>query len=252
LQREYHINEQPQRAFRVDGNVHWVRSLKQLVDALYTTENNVHVYYKPNEYTPEQLVMKVEGFSFRRSSQGEHTKPEFDSFYKQDKKSERKPFRSIYEDDEEEYKSMELQNNEERHSRLSSFVSKYQTDKAYKHQLKVELEARCPRKTHRAEIELGGQCDQRLQHCKAIVKVQRTPIGEENDDWNLLAKIDTIAPENIRNEEDPEQKQSRMLVKTEAVWGQSSQQKKSTSASRPSRPARPTGALIPLTSGLAS
>lgn len=46
LQREYHAGQQHQQAIRVEGNVHRVQSLNQLINGLYTTENNVHVYFK--------------------------------------------------------------------------------------------------------------------------------------------------------------------------------------------------------------
>lgn len=103
-------------------------------------------------------------------------------------------------------------NNDKRHSRLSSFVGQYQTKKAYKHQLKVELKARTQRQTHEAEMEIQGQCDQRMQHCKATFNMQRTPISGESQNWALQAKIQTVAPEQVRNGEEPEEKQSRALV----------------------------------------
>jgi hypothetical protein len=108
---------------------------------------------------------------------------------------------------------MGFQNNEERESRLSGYVSKYQFSKAYKHQLKAELEVRTPAKTHTAEIQLQGTCDQGLQHCKAIVNAQRTPYGQEQDNWTFQGKVQSVLPENIRGSESPEQKQSRLVVK---------------------------------------
>jgi len=224
MQREYLLEQQPNRCIRVEGNIHRVWSPKQILNALYTTENNVHVYYKPTENTPQELIARVSGFSFRRSDQ--HQKPDFEDFY-HGKSSKRQPFRSIYEDDEADYKSMELtsSDNKQRHSRLSTFVSSYQPSKAYKHQLKVELKARTPRETHEAELLIQGQCDQRMQHCKATFNAQRTPIKGESQNWVLQANIQTVAPEQVRNEEEPETKQSRMLVKCEAEWGPMDSQK---------------------------
>lgn len=118
---------------------------------------------------------------------------------------------------------MELStDNKERHSRLSSFVGKYQPLKAYKHQLKVELKAKSEHKSHEANILLQGQCDQHMQHCEAAVNFERTPFGEERENWVLDANVKTVAPEQIRNEEETEQKQSRLLVKAETTWGPSS------------------------------
>jgi hypothetical protein len=215
-QQEFHQQEQSQRAIRVEGQVHRVQSLKQLVNALYTTENNVHIFFKPTEQTPEEISLRISGSAFRKADQGEHKGPEFNDFYQQS--SQRKPFRSLYED-EEEYKSMEFQNNKHREERLSGFTSKYQSDKAYKHQLKIELEARAPVKTHRAEVQVQATCDQRLEHCKAILNAQRTPIWGEQKNWEIQAKLQTVAPENVRNGEEPDQKHSRALIKAEAEWG---------------------------------
>jgi hypothetical protein len=149
-QQEFHQHEQQQDAIKIEGLVHRVRSLKQLVNALYTTENNVHIFFKPTEQTPEELSIRVSGSAFRQTEGGEHTGPQFNDFYQQS--SQRKPFRSLYEDkeDEDEYMPMQFQNNDQREERLNEFTNKYQADKAYKHQLKVELEARCPVKTHKA------------------------------------------------------------------------------------------------------
>jgi len=109
--------------------------------------------------------------------------------------------------------------NQQRHTRLTSFADKYEPSKAYKHQVKVELKARTARKSHEAEIQLQGQCDNRMQHCSAVFNVQRTPFGNERSNWELQGKLQTVAPEQVRNEEETEQKQSRMLIETEAEWG---------------------------------
>jgi hypothetical protein len=126
-------------------------------------------------------VVRISGFSFRRSEPSEHKKPQFGEFY-HGKISKRQPFRSIYEDEDTDYKSMELStDNQQRHTRLTSFADKYEPSKAYKHQVKVELKARTARKSHEAEIQLQGQCDNRMQHCSAVFNVQRTPFGKYLD-----------------------------------------------------------------------
>jgi len=219
MQRDFHLEDQHQSAFRFEGQIHQVRSAKKLIEALYTSENNLHIYYKPTENTPEEVMVRVTGFSFRRSERNEHQKPEFDDFYKQS--SARKPFRSIYEDSDEEYKTMEIQgDNEQRHQRLTTFVQSYQTHKAYKHQLRVELKARTPGRTHEAELAFQGQCDQQMQHCKAVINMQRTPLfAHEQQNWQLQAQLQTVVPEQVRNEEEPDQKQSRALLQANAEWG---------------------------------
>lgn len=81
-QHEFQPEEQSGQAIRVEGNVHKVQSMQELIHALYTTENNVHVFYKPTQHTPEELSLKISGFTFKQSD-GEHKRPEFDDFYKQ-------------------------------------------------------------------------------------------------------------------------------------------------------------------------
>lgn len=52
-----------------------------------------------------------------------------------------------------------------------------------------------------------------MQHCKAVLNAQRSPIAEETQNWELKASIQTVAPEQVRNEEEPDQKMSRALIK---------------------------------------
>ncbi|KAI6234950.1 hypothetical protein M3Y95_00000100 [Aphelenchoides besseyi] len=67
--------------------------------------------------------------------------------------------------------------------------------------------------------ELKGACDSQLKHCKLFVDAERSPMHSESQQWTLKAKIQTVAPEIIREEEDPSEKQSRMLVKIDSEWG---------------------------------
>lgn len=60
---------------------------------------------------------------------------------------------------------------------------RYETGKAFKHQLKIEMKARTPRKTHTAELSIQGQCDQHMQHCKAVLNVKRSPLESESENW---------------------------------------------------------------------
>jgi hypothetical protein len=39
-------------------------------------------------------------------------------------------------------------------------------------------------------------------------------LGNERSNWELQGKLQTVAPEQVRNEEETEQKQSRMLIET--------------------------------------
>ena len=108
---------------------------------------------------------------------------------------------------------MKFQNNQHREERLSGFTNKYQSNNAYKHQLKVHLKSKAQAYVHEAEMQIQATCDHRLEHCKFILNAQRTPVFEEQKNWEMQAKLQTIASENVRTGEEPDQKQSRMLVK---------------------------------------
>jgi hypothetical protein len=44
-------------------------------------------------------------------------------------------------------------------------------------------------------------------------------LPSEQEKWQIKANIQSVLPENVRGEESPEEKQSRLLVKAEAEWG---------------------------------
>lgn len=114
---------------------------------------------------------------------------------------------------------MDLEKDEERRERLSSYTKQYNGQDAYKHGLRVEMEAHCGQKTHQVSVEFGGACDARIKHCKLFVDAERTPLHTENQKWTMKAKIQTVAPEIVSEDEEPSQKQSRMLVQIETEWG---------------------------------
>jgi len=208
-QQEYHAESQQQNAIQLEGHVHKVWDLKQILQAVYTTENNVHVYYNPNERTPKELTLRVMTDMFQKHP--EHTRPELDSFY-----SSSKGFQHIYSED---FERMDLEKDEDRRERLSSFTKEYKGQDSYKHSIRVEAEAHCGQKTHKVSAELKGACDARLKHCKLFIDAERTPLHTENQQWTMKAKIQTVAPEIVSEEEDPSEKQSRMLVQIESEWG---------------------------------
>ncbi|KAI6217766.1 Vitellogenin-6 [Aphelenchoides besseyi] len=209
-QREFHLGNQQHKTIQLEGHYHEISDAAQLLQALYTTENNVHYYYVPSEQTPKELKVRVLGSMFQKHN--EHSRPEMDSFYTGNKGG----FQPIYEED---YEGMELEKDEQRQSRLSSYQKQYAGKNAYKHQLTVETEARYPQKTYKMVTELKGACDSQLKHCKLFVDAERSPMHSESQQWTLKAKIQTVAPEIIREEEDPSEKQSRMLVKIDSEWG---------------------------------
>ncbi|KAI6212243.1 hypothetical protein M3Y99_01841300 [Aphelenchoides fujianensis] len=209
-QREYEQGRQQEQAIQMEGHYHQLSDPKQILQALYTTENNVHFYFVPSEQAPKELKLRISGSAFQKHA--EHGRPEMDSFYA----SGSKGFQPIYEED---FEGMDLEQDEQRQSKLSQYQKKYEGKNAYKHQLKVEAEARYPQKTHKIAVELKGACDSQLKHCKLFVDAERSPIHGQQQPWNMKAKIQTVAPEVVRGEEDPSEKQSRMLVTVDTEWG---------------------------------
>lgn len=208
-QRERQQSQQEGNAIQVEGHYHHVTSPKQVLQAMYTTENNVHFYYVPNERTPKELTLRVMGSAFQKHSQ--HTRPELDSFY-----SGSNGFKPIY---SEEFEGMDLEQDEQRQSSLSTYSKQYKSEDAYRHQIRLEAEAHCGPKTHKISAELKGACDARLSHCKLFVDAERTPLHAESGPWTLKAKIQTVAPEISRENDELSNKQSRMLVQLDSEWG---------------------------------
>jgi len=204
-----------QDAIHLEGHLHRPTTLKQWIQALYTTENNVHAYYRPNERTPKELTLRIISDVFQKHSQ--HSRPEMESFYHS---SPSKNFRQIYDED---FEGMNLDKDEQRRERFSTYSKQYEQKDAYKHKIRVEAEAHCGQKTHKVSAEFNGACDARLQHCKIFVDAERTPLHNENRPWKLNAKIQTVAPESISEESHMETKHSRMLIQMESEWGSDKQ-----------------------------
>lgn len=118
---------------------------------------------------------------------------------------------------------MNLDRDEDRQQRLSTYSQKYSSKDAYKHQLRVEAEAKCGDKIHKISTEIKGACDAGLKHCKVYLDAERTPLHSESQKWTMSAKIQTVAPEQLNGESQEEQemssKQTRMLVQIESQWG---------------------------------
>ncbi|KAI6235354.1 Vitellogenin-6 [Aphelenchoides besseyi] len=75
-QREFHLGHQQQKTVQLEGHYHEIADAAQLLQVLYTTENNVHYYYVPSEQTPKELKVRVSGSMFQKHN--EHSRPEID------------------------------------------------------------------------------------------------------------------------------------------------------------------------------
>jgi hypothetical protein len=208
-QREHQSSQWQESTIQIEGHYHHVTNAKQILQALFTTENNVHFYYKPSERTPKELTIRVSGSAFQKHS--DHKRPEMDTFY-----SNSKGFQHIYSED---FEGMNLDNDETRRQSLSGYSQKYSSNDAYKHQIRVDIEANCGTKIHKASAELKGACDAGMKHCKLFLDAERTPLQSESQQWTMKAKIQTVAPESVNEDEDMSTKQSRMLVSLESEWG---------------------------------
>ncbi|KAI6209112.1 hypothetical protein M3Y96_00186500 [Aphelenchoides besseyi] len=207
-QQEHQMNKE--RVLMLDGHFLALYNPKQLLHAFYTTENNLHVYYNPTAQTPKEIKVRISGSMFQKNDQ--HSRPEMSSFY-----SSNNGFQSLH--DEEFEGMMSGQKDEQRSSQLSSYSQQYSSRNAYKHELKIETEARTAQTTHKMMVNLMGTCDSQLKHCKLSVDAERSPIGNENQKWILKSQLQTVAPESVRANENPTEKQSRLLVQIDSEWG---------------------------------
>ncbi|KAI6215599.1 hypothetical protein M3Y94_00403800 [Aphelenchoides besseyi] len=219
-QREFHLGNQQHKTIQLEGHYHEISDAAQLLQALYTTENNVHYYYVPSEQTPKELKVRVLGSMFQKHN--EHSRPEMDSFYTGNKGG----FQPIYEED---YEGMELEKDEQRQSRLSSYQKQYAGKNAYKHQLTVETEARYPQKdlqdgdrTEGSTVNGGAdeknQINLRLQ-AEPTKKMMWQRTEQSDNQWSrFMNKIDLVAEYQLR----PQQKHSIQryfdLLKAKFFW----------------------------------
>lgn len=115
---------------------------------------------------------------------------------------------------------MELDSDDKRRASLKSYTQQYSVKDAYKHKMRVEVEADCGHKVHKVSAQLEGACDASLKHCKLFLDAER------DRQWSMKTKIQTVLPEQMserQNQDDEEQhmstKQSRMLIQIESEWG---------------------------------
>lgn len=83
----------------------------------------------------------------------------------------------------------------------------------------MEAEALCGSKVHKVSMGINGACDSYMKHCKLFIDGERTPLQSESQKWVMAAKIQTVAPEIVSEDEEPNKKQSRMIVQIDSEWG---------------------------------
>lgn len=59
-----------------------------------------------------------------------------------------------------------------------------------------------------------------MKHCKLFIDAERTPLHYENQNWVMNTKIQTVAPEQIsEDDEEMTKKQSRLLIDIQSSFG---------------------------------
>ncbi|CAD5212858.1 unnamed protein product [Bursaphelenchus okinawaensis] len=212
MQRVY---EHEAGSFRTEGHVHIIKDSRLLVKALYTTENNVHVYYKPQATSVQKIVLRVEGKSFERVDKMAAAE-EINNFYSQSKFDEYET-----EENQQYYQQMGLESDEKREKNLKNYLKKYTPRDAYRHELRLIAQIYAAEETREYTSQIGGQCDARLRHCNVEMTADNSL--NEKTQWSVRSKAQLVLPEILRADESSDEKQTRMLISWNTEWNTQSQ-----------------------------
>lgn len=181
-----------------------------------TSENHVHVEFKPTDETPRQVQLKLEGEAFRKFES--RLRPQFNSFYdKFDEEMEKRY----------NFQGQEKDNQDEQN--LGKVVERYESRKLFKHALEAELKTVGGRTERSAKLEVETICDDRFGYCKAQVNVRRDAMleGEERE-WKLTSTIQTLLPEPSadyeQQQEKKDEKNQKFICSIDSQWGTNGQQ----------------------------
>jgi hypothetical protein len=204
--------------FHINGHIHSPAKISyiSIFDALMTSENHVHVEFKPTDETPRQVQLKLEGEAFRKFES--RLRPQFNSFY--DK---------FDEEMEKRYNFQEQEKDNQDEQNLGKVVERYESRKLYKHALEAELKTVGGRTERSAKLEVETICDDRFGYCKAQVNIRRDAMleGEERE-WKLTSTIQTLLPEPSadyeQQQEKKDEKNQKFICSIDSQWGTNGQQ----------------------------
>ncbi|CAD5217142.1 unnamed protein product [Bursaphelenchus xylophilus] len=210
MQREFNDEE---GSLQYEGHVHVIKDAKLLLNALYSTENNMHIYYRPGPEAVKKIVLRVEGKSFEKV---EKMESKMDSFYTGESFDE-------YESKSEKYyEDMGLDNDEKREKTLKNYLKKYTPRDAFEHELKLSVKVFAGEKSREYTSRIGGQCDSRMRHCNMELTSDKSLNG--NTEWSMRSTAQLVLPEIVRADESVEEKQTRLLINFNTQWNTKSEE----------------------------
>ncbi|KAL3104380.1 hypothetical protein niasHT_030294 [Heterodera trifolii] len=123
--------------------------------------------------------------------------------------------------------AQELEDQQMRQQSLHSFISAYKPRQQYKHSLKMVAQTNGGAKDAKAQGDIQAMCDEQTAYCKVLVKVERPPIGNENQKWMLNAQAHVLMPETAASVEQLQTQPKQLkqfIAQAKAQWGQQGQQ----------------------------
>jgi hypothetical protein len=211
----------------IKGHGYWpaqITDYKQVVQLMMSTQNHVHITIEPDSNTtPREIVFRANGKLFQKTSgNADSPRPDLYNFYSNDAKFEQAH--------PEDFEDMELENQNERRQKFSTYLDKFQPSKMYKHELTLSAHTTGGSKQFKARMSVEGACDAKFKYCKAQTTIQRSPMySNENSDWNLEANMQTLTPDSVTsvkqlNELDSKRNR-RFAAQADLKWGVDHQQK---------------------------
>jgi hypothetical protein len=198
--------------FLIKGHLHAPTrsSYISLVDALMTSENLVHLEFKPSPDTPQQLMLTLTTDFFKQTNN--KLRPEFSRFY------------SKFDEEMEAHHKFAEIDTENDEQKLNKYLEKFEPRQIYEHQLKAELETVGGRRSKSAGVEMRMMCDDKFGYCQTDLEIRRDPVLKgENEDWKLTSKIQTLFPEYSHDLEHhqstKESKYQKFVCSVDCEWG---------------------------------
>jgi hypothetical protein len=199
---------------KISGDVHMPRditSYKKIINTLLTSENHIHAVFVPKSESPKEIVLAIDGQAFIPHSESSTYHRQLKGFYGKAKF-----------DDEYERHFEESDEQEDDESRLNSFLDNYEPRKMYKHQARIQLKTVGGSIERFGKLEVEAACDERVKYCNAKMALKRSPLHEEDREWEMNTKIQTLYPEyvsDIQELSSQNMKQKKFVAQIESEWG---------------------------------
>ncbi|KAL3119253.1 hypothetical protein niasHT_000197 [Heterodera trifolii] len=223
------------------GHYHWPAeptSYQQFAQLLLATENAVNIHYQPSRESPREAIFRVTGQHFEQLAQNEQPDAQLRNFFSEkfanaysceDEQCQQRGDCEQCEQIEQQQRedAQELEDQQMRQQSLHSFISAYKPRQQYKHSLKMVAQTNGGAKDAKAQGDIQAMCDEQTAYCKVLVKVERPPIGNENQKWMLNAQAHVLMPETAASVEQLQTQPKQLkqfIAQAKAQWGPQGQQ----------------------------